>query len=117
MEENEVVVVETEVEAPKKQKPKTAVRSLEELHEAAIKTMSETEVKKYIEYLRGTLTASEVKAEQLNATLDMAFAKARLLEQQLDTYKGHAQQKLLYVQRAVSNLNDAIRLIGIQEEK
>ena len=102
---------------PALRKPKAVSRDVEQLHTVSVKSMTDVEMRKYIEFLKNELNVISSSAIMYKDNCDSAYDKLRALDNQFNNYKSHAQQKLLYVQRAVSNLNDAIRLIGIQEEK
>lgn len=96
--------------------PKKKARTLEELITAAVKSMTDAELKKLVEHLRIELKAAESAIATRENNLNQAYEKVRTVQGQFDNYKNNAQMKLMYVKDAVQNLNNAIKLIGIKEE-
>jgi len=102
---------------PKRKRTPKTDRTLEQLHEASTRSMTETEMRKYIEALRSALNDATTKAQNLENNCRSAYEKCRVLEQKLIDVKTIAKAKLHFAKQAISTCHSSIVLAGGLEEE
>lgn len=102
---------------PKRKRTPKTDRALEQLHEASTRSMTETEMRKYIEALRSALNDATIKAQNLENNCRSAYEKCRVLEQKLIDVKTIAKAKLHFAKQAISTCHSSIVLAGGLEEE
>lgn len=102
---------------PKRTKTtKAIVRTIDELHDASVKSMSDTEKAKYIDALRDLTAYQHCKIEELQKSCESAFAQNRAKDQQFSEFKMRATAKYRHVQQAIQTLHVGVGLLGTLED-
>ena len=91
-------------------------RSLEELHDAPVKSMSDSEKKVYIEALREAIASLETRTHLLEENCNSAYEKCRQADERFINFRNKAQAKLQFARQAVATCNASIILAGSLEE-
>lgn len=94
---------------------KQTIRTIEDLHNASIRSMSDSEKAKYIEALREALVDANTRIELLDHNCQSAYEKVRTVTQQYEELKIKAQTKLQFAKQAISTCNASIILAGTLE--
>lgn len=104
-------VAETPRPRTRRRKPKPD-RTLEQLHEATIRSMSESEMRKYIEALREANQELEQKTQSLTENCTSAYKKAQYWEGQYQQLRSKAAGLLHFAKQAISTCHNSIILAG-----
>lgn len=113
MEENRNETVENvtevkEVETKPKRTNKKPSRTIEELDKIGVRSMSEAEKAKYIEYLREELAMANGTIESYKSNCEKAYASNRMAIDNLNNFKAEATAKINFMQQAIGTCYSSI---------
>lgn len=100
-------VPETVVEEPVK-KPRVKERTLEELDKAPVKSMSEKEVRKYVDHLRDTNAALMVQLESMREAFQGVQTQKQQLEQKFTQYQIAANTQIQFCKDTLAQAFKAV---------
>lgn len=86
----------------------TKVRTMEELNDVTISTMTDRELREYVKYLREELANTNILLEQTKRNAESSFEKVRTLQAEADRISKEANAKLSFAQQAISTCYTSI---------
>jgi archaellum component FlaC len=107
-----VVEHETQEASLKPQKVKVQERTIEELEHAAVKTMSEKELKKYIDYLRDTKTSLCNQLTTLKDAFSGVQKQKQVAEEELKQYKLAANTQIQFCKDTLAQAFKAVHYMA-----
>jgi membrane-associated HD superfamily phosphohydrolase len=102
-----------EVVIPKKRKKKATPvkdRTIADLHTVGTKSMTDKEMRNYINALRDDVAYYQMLCEQYKDNAESAYAKVQELERQHNQFKTQALAVQHFVRQAISTCNSSVLL-------
>ena len=87
---------------------RTVTRSIEELDAATVKSMSEAELRKYVESLRDKNACNNTTINNLKEAAEKAMATAQYFQKQTETMAHEYQSTLAFIKQAIGTCYSSV---------
>lgn len=87
---------------------RTVTRSIEELDAATIKSMSEAELRKYVESLRDKNACNNTTINNLKEAAEKSMATAQYFQKQTETMAHEYQSTLAFIKQAIGTCYSSV---------